>query len=318
MKADTGKNVLISILIGLGAGAVSCFVPGAVYFAPAFIAFAWAAWGLAPGVAATAAAAAASLAFAGMESGLYILGMFLPSAVAIGVLLAGNKPYRSAVCAGALLVALGSYLSMCLPAIIAGNDPFALVRENFAAWGEFFLESAESMLGADATEAVAESFAMADELVPGITVISAGASGMMSGLFSVLIARALVKKTGKETRPMAPFALWQLSRQYTWASFAALVGALAALLASLANADAVFAAAECVVLGPLFLNGICYMDFTIRMVKPRNKGARIIFYVCAALLIPYSIFLLIGLGLLDRFMKTRRNYRAKKSDDTRG
>ena len=138
---------------------------------------------------------------------------------------------------------------------------------------------------------------------------------MIFALVDTLIARALAKKAGAELRPMAPFALWQLSRQYTWASLALLLGALVAIVANLSNADAVFAAAECVVLGPLLLMGLCYIDFLTRMAKPGNAALRVVIYAAAALLMPYSLFLLIGMGLMDRFTKVRRKYRQRKKDD---
>ena len=101
--------------------------------------------------------------------------------------------------------------------------------------------------------------------------------------------------------------LWQLSRNFTYAAGAAILGAVATLLLQLNNSESVLEAAQQVVLGPLALMGFCYLDFSTRLGRPGSKAKRIIIYVLIVL-VPYRANILALVGLMDKMLKTRTRF----------
>lgn len=132
-------------------------------------------------------------------------------------------------------------------------------------------------------------------------------AAMFFALIDTLIARAFTRRTGRELRPMAPMPLWQLSRNFTYAAGAAILGAVATLLLRLNNSESVLEAAQQVVLGPLALMGFCYLDFSTRLGRPGSKAKRIIIYVLIVL-VPHRANILALVGLMDRMLKTRTRF----------
>ncbi len=307
------KFILWSLLIGLGIGLAGTFLTPALLLAPAVLAFLLAAWGPWCAGAALAAALCACGLIGGVPAAGYMAATALPAGLIIGLCLRGKKPYRTAVTASAFALGAALYAMLCLNSILAGEDPFYGMRELLAAVGNSVGEIAAMMqAGEETVAAVTQTMALMKEGAAQLTVGYVFIGGMLFGLLDVAFAHALCKKAGLSLKPMAPMPLWQLSKNYTWASLTALVGALAVMLLGLDNADAVFVAAECVVLGPLALMGFCLMDFMTRLGRPGSKGRRIFLYVATLLLLPYSVLLLAAFGLTDRFMKTRRRYKANE------
>ena len=304
------KRFLFSILIGLGCGVAGVFATPALLLAPAFLAYLFAAWGLWYALFALAAALAAGLGLGGAEACLSLFAAFVPASLAIGLGLKGNKPYRTMAVTSALALGASLYVILCLGSILAGEDPFFAVGELMAAVGDTVFSMAEALQPEEAAlDAVRLTIAQMKDGAAQLAMAYVCAGGMLFGLVDTVVAQGLCKKAGLKLRPMAPMPLWQLSRNYTWASFAALAGALAVLLLKLNNADAVFMAAECVVLGPLALMGLCFLDFLTRLGRPGGRGRRVVLYAGVVLLLPYSVLMLSVTGLVDRFMKLRARYR---------
>ncbi len=310
-KGENGKYLAFGLMIGALAGAAGVFVPFAAHLMPAFLAFVFAAWGAYGIVPALAGASAVTLAFLPPAEAGYLLALYVPAALIAGFFIRKKLPWRTAVVASAFAMGAAMYLNLCLPSMLAGSNPFAAFKEAIAETSRALLDEFGALAPRDeaALSLVREAFLTLRDIAPQIAMYIIAGASMFFSLVNVLIARALAKKAGAEMRPMAHFALWQLSEQYAYASLAAIAGVLAVMFIGLENADAVFALGTSVVVMPLMLTGICYVEFNIRMGGRNKQGRRVAFYIFAALLLPYS---LIFLGLMDRITKARRNYTEKK------
>ncbi len=318
-KGESGKFIVFGLIIGAAVGAAAVYVPLASYVAPAFLAFVFAAWGAAgiiPAlIGATGVTLGAALYAADVTGAAYTLALYVPAALIIGFIIRNKLPWRTAVSVSALATGLALYLNLCLPSMLAGENPFSMIRLMLQENADYVMQElqAAAVSGDEqALSAVRETLRTLGDLAPQITMYFVCATAMLFSLVDVILARALTKKAGGELRPMTHFALWQLSKQYGYVSLAAIAGTLAVLIIGLENGDAVFAAAAGIVFMPTMLIGVCYMEFTLRMSAKKRLGHRIAFYLFAVLLLPYS---LIFMGLMDRVTKVRRYYTPKKKTD---
>ncbi len=316
-KKPSFKQVALSILIGL-CGFAGAYMPLLLLLMPALLGFVLAAWG---GICfAVSAATAAALAFAllGAADGISVLAVFLPAAILIGCFLRNKQPYRSAVIAASLALAAGYYCLICLPGVLEGSGPFKMMEDFFLSMADMLetqaapLLDAGILLEADLTLMLDVTRSMS-LMAPEMTVGSIGILSMGFGLLDVLIARMLAKRT-VELKPMAPFHRWQLSRQYTPIAFLALGAALLTLLLKLNNAGAVFVVAECVVLLPVALMGLAFLEFLSRIPGSGGSVRRAITYVCIVLLFPYSLAFLLVIGFIDRALRIRKRVRLPGDD----
>jgi len=316
LKGSKVKYVAFGLGLGALAGLAGCYVPVALYLVPGFFGFALAAWGAPGAIPAFAAVLAADFLLLGAADALYVASLWAPASLIIGLVIAKKLPWRSAVAFSALALGVALYLSLTLGSMLAGENPFAevtaLMKENTA---QLLNQLAASPFGQDAEymKAAGSLFADIADATPQIAIVTVCGGAMFFSLADVLIARGLCKAAKRELRPMAHFALWQLSKQHGYAALAAIAGTLVVLLAGLANAEAIFAAAACIVIMPLMLMGVCYMEFLLRMSGGKRALRRAAFYAFALFLMPYSLILT---GLMDRVTRVRRHYTQKKPDQS--
>lgn len=308
-KAPSWLGLGIGFALGAVMGALSGWSDIGIVLAPAFLGFALGAWGYAAGAVSFVGFIGALFLICGLESTLLRLAAVLPASAVIGYIIYNKKAWRTAVGLGALLMGVGLYVYTCLPSILDGYDPFYYIASVFTALAEEMTSLAESGLVSE--ERVSLMRAMFVTLADSVETIAMQAICLISMVFALvdtLIARLLVKRTGRELKPMTPMPLWQLSSNYTYAALAAIVGGAAALLFELNNSASVVSAAQMAIIGPLALMGVCYLDFTTRLGRPGSKAKRVIIYVLIVIMLPYSITVLAIAGLLDRIMKTRRRF----------
>ena len=319
----TWKRIALSILLG-GIAVLGIYADAVFLLLPAVYGFVWAAWGSTCVAAALGTAAVALFAcFGGSLDALYALGLFVPASLCVGYCLSNKKPYRTAAISAAAAIAAGCYCLLCLPYIIDGEGPFAGVEEMLLAVADAMKEVGGQLTGSgtgttvapEAVENVVESIRSASLLAPEITCAMIVASGMAFGLLDVVLARRMAFAAKVELRPMAPFGLWQLSKNYTVSACVLLAAAVVTLLLRLNNASAVLIFAECVVLLPILLMGTCFMDFLTRVTPGNGALRRAISYVCIILLFPYSAVLLLILGLVDRVTRLRRRFRVREDKE---
>lgn len=301
------KRLFLSALIGFSA-LLLAFAPPLLLALPGFFAFIAVAWGPACLGVAVGTSALAVFAAAGLDlaSGLLLLALYVPATLVLCFCLLKRKPWRHAAAGCAAAMALGLYCVLCLPSLLAGNGPFGDFEAVLASLGEQFLAAAPA-LGANPEMLsqmktyLAYLQLMAPDLVTG-TIIG---MSLLLGFFAPLIARGLCKAAGAETRPMARFSNWQLGKSFTLGLAVLLLGAVAILMLKLNNAGAMVAAIECIAGGPLALMGVCFITY-LRFIKGRGPGYLVLMFGALALLMPFSIYILITLGLMDRILRLRR------------
>lgn len=316
IKGVNVRHILYGILIGAATAAAAAYFQLAALLAPALLAFVFAVWGISGIAGALAAAIALTFALVEPTYAAYLLALYVPASLIIGLVIRNKLAWRSAVCVASLALCVALYLNLCLPSILEGQEPFASVVQQMDEIGAYMTETMSAAgTDADTVSEMRAAIALMEEMMPRFTMYFICAAGMAAALADTLIARLMVKRTKRELRPMTHFALWQLSRQYSHISLAALAGALVALIAGLENSDAVFSAAAAVVLMPLMLTGASSLEFTLRMSKKKSAARRVVFYLLSVLLMPYSF---IFLGLMDRITKVRKHYRQRKKDDGDG
>ena len=307
-KAPASRGIVIGLALGAVMGALSGFSELGFVLAPAFLGFGLGSWGYAAGAVSFAAFGIAAYSVAGISAFPYVLGAALPASAVIGYVIYNKKPWRTAVALGALLMGIGLYAYICLPSILEGQEPFYAIESFISAFSQDFTALAQSTgMDEDKLSYVRTGLLLYEEMAERMTMRFICTAAMFFALIDTLIARAFTRRTGRELRPMAPMPLWQLSRNFTYAAGAAILGAVATLLLQLNNSESVLEAAQQVVLGPLALMGFCYLDFSTRLGRPGSKAKRIIIYVLIVL-VPYRTNILALVGLMDRMLKTRTRF----------
>ena len=257
-KAPASRGIVIGLALGAVMGALSGFSELGFVLAPAFLGFVLGSWGYAAGAVSFAAFGIAAYFVAGISAFLYVLGAALPASAVIGYVIYNKKPWRTAVALGALLMGIGLYAYICLPSILEGQEPFYAIESFVSAFSQDFTALAQSTgMDEDKLSYVRTGLLLYEEMAERMTMRFICTAAMFFALIDTLIARAFTRRTGRELRPMAPMPLWQLSRNFTYAAGAALLGAVATLLLQLNNSESVLEAAQQVVLGPLALLGFC-------------------------------------------------------------
>lgn len=307
-KAPASRGIVIGLALGAVMGALSGFSELGFVLAPAFLGFVLGSWGYAAGAVSFAAFGIAAYFVAGISAFPYVLGAALPASAVIGYVIYNKKPWRTAVALGALLMGIGLYAYICLPSILEGQEPFYAIESFISAFSQDFTALAQSTgMDQDKLSYVRTGLLLYEEMAERMTMRFICTAAMFFALIDTLIARAFTRRTGRELRPMAPMPLWQLSRNFTYAAGAAILGAVATLLLQLNNSESVLEAAQQVVLGPLALMGLCYLDFSTRLGRPGSKAKRIIIYVLIVL-VPYRTNILALVGLMDKMLKTRTRF----------
>lgn len=309
------KHLLLSVLFGLFA-ALGAILPESLLLMPAVLGFVWVAWG---GICCALSMAAAALSllvcFGGVET-LYALVVFVPASLCIGYCLRGKRPYRTAVVGASAAIAVGYYCLICLPSLLAGNGPFAAAEELFLTLADSFASAGtqltqSGLIPEGTADTLVETVRALSLIAPELTCFSITALGMCFGLLDVVLVRLMARAAKVALKPMAPFPLWQLSKNYAIGAGVLLAGGLLALLLNLNNAGAVFTIAECVLLLPLLLMGVCLMEFLTHITGGNKVLRRVLFYASIVLLFPYSIIFLLILGVIDRISRLRRRFRPR-------
>ncbi|MEG1548278.1 MAG: DUF2232 domain-containing protein [Clostridia bacterium] len=303
-------HILFAALIG-SAAFLGAYVPLLLLLLPAFLAFVAVAWGNVCFAIALAAAAIGVYTGCGgvIVSALYDIAIFAPAAVIIALVINKKQPHRVGVAAASGALALGGYLLLCLPSLLAGKDPFALLTEGMVSIVEsltaVFKSMSEVPVGmADALEYIQLLPSMVPEMA---TMLLVGAA-MVAGFANYIIAYALSRRTVKELKPMAPFRLWQLSRSFTWGALILLLGAMIVTNRGMINAAAISVAVQTILVGPFALSGMCFFEFIASVRAGSGALIRIVVYAAVALMMPYSIIGLAIIGMADRIFHIRKKY----------
>lgn len=300
---------LFSVLMGIASAAGVFFSP-ILLIAPAFLGFIGAAWSVNCLVVALSSMAAVLLGLFGLSEPLFALVVLIPASIAIAVGVRNQKlANRSTVMLTSALLALGLYALLCAPGLIAGEGAFAEMKKAFELYKSAFDEAAKSMAFTSAqTDALNETFAVLSMLAPEITITSVIGPAMLFGFLDYIIARAMAKRAGVPVRGMAKLCTWELSKSQSLGSLILLLGALALSFLNIENVGALLVAVELIVFGPVFLMGVCFIEFLAKT-RAKNSGAfRALIYIASVLLLPYSAVLYIILAFIDKVLRIRKRF----------
>lgn len=309
MNKLTAKQGLLSLIAGLAAGASVGIFPMILMIFPALLGFIGTAWGY--GALGIACAASCGVIFGqtgtlGMANCAGYAAMLLSQSMVITYVFKNKGAFRTAAAYCALFAALSQYGASCLLPLIETGDPFAHYSEFSVHFSEALLQSAAEMNLEQTAMAQLEYFiAFLKYSAPDIAVISMVGTSMLAGLLNVLIAKGLCKKFSVQTKAMAPFLKWQLSRSFHRGSLILVTGALLISITDINNVTAIMTAISMVVMGPYALMGICFLAFSIK-IRRRGRIFIIASSVMMLALFPYSLYGLCMMGLADRLFGIRR------------
>ncbi|MCE5234617.1 MAG: DUF2232 domain-containing protein [Clostridiaceae bacterium] len=286
---------------------MGAFFPVLLLLMPAFLGFVGAAWGTACLLTALGGAAAALfLLVADAATALYMLAAFAPASLILAYVLLKKRPYRHAVIAMSAVLALFGYAILCLPSMLAGGSPFDAAVTAVSAEVKRLLPLLPQLFASQEQAAFMETYLTAAvDLVPELVVALILGLSEAFAFLDTLLARALLKRAKAELRPMAPFLLWQLPKDFLWGALILAAGAAACSFLNLNNAAAIAAAAECIIVPPFALMGLALFEFSVVFSRQRAGGRRVFIYIALLLLFPSSLVVLAGFGVIDRIIKAR-------------
>lgn len=240
----------------------------------------------------------------GLENSLFWYVFVLPAGLGIGIALERQVAYRSIGAAASVFFALCLYWLICLPSLLEQGNPFFMAQE--------VMGSAFDQISALAAQTPSDTSAITDYLdslrpaIPalvasGIVYVSMGCAGI-----NVLLARRLSLKAKAPLRPMAKLWGWRLGRGFFSGSFVLAAGALVLWLSDVSYAPAAIASFQAIVFAQLMLAGAGAMEFYLQRRPRRAQGARAAIIVVTVLLLPTSLYFLMGVGLLDYITKNPR------------
>ncbi len=308
MNKFTTKNALLSALVGLGGVAYFIYPPLLLFF-PTFLAFVGVCWGWGCFAIAGGVSMGIILALSGgaVANTAAAVALYLPVSFLLAYCFVERKPYRIVVSVSSAYFVIALYCALCLPSLLSGGGPFdqleVYIRETSAYFEDSMLAAGAQQESIDMLTSFRSAMIL---LLPEISVIALFSTGMLAGFADTLQARALCVSKGVKLRPMAPFYLWQLSKNFNYGMTIFLVGGIIAYLANINNATAVLCAVECLVGWPLVLIGASVIAFFVKIRPYRNGAMTTMFFISFALFMPYSIYFLGLLGLIDRAFRLRK------------
>ena len=291
-EAFSFKRFIFALLIGLAGAVAGAFLPGMLVAAVALVAYIGVCWGY--------SYAAIALVF---TAGGAVLGnlsepvsMAALGALSVGAsvfLIAGLKrkwPYRSIVFVLALASLAAMYLSIGLPQVIAGKEPYAGVVESLKSFGELYGDSA----------VLREEIAGMADTVPlvfyGILINFAEAAAF----FTVIFAKLLCTAGKAELRPMARFREWQLPSSLKIGLPVLAVGIVIMFIARFAGASTMLYTVAYMLL-PLF--GATGLGCMLFVAERRGKGFLTVIAILMTVMAPFFTALL---GVFDLYSGLRK------------
>lgn len=299
------KHILLSGLIGL-LGLLAAYLGSSfLLLYPALLGFALAAFG---GVcfllSALMAVAGIALLYVWDWSLAVLLATLLLSSGILGLGLKRQLPYRYMAVGCAVVFALFQYACLCLPSLLAGLGPFTYMEGYMAE----FMVSFTAIYEATGLSLPSSTTSYILSIVPEIAVLTILLPAMFFGFVDLLLCRFLCKKAGTALRPMAQLSLWKLPRSFLGGTGILIAGAVTVTLLNLRDAGAISMAIECVLLLPYALAGFAFTEFNQMVVKKDTRGRRVLSYALYLILLPYSLFFLALMGVLDLAIRLRDRY----------
>ena len=299
----------IKALITLGV-TLACFVLAAfsrliilpVIALAAYMGVYWGVGYLAPVI---AALVGGTLFFTGVDPGtLSYAAMLALLPVILCVYAKKRLPHRYALLVLAVVLCLGNYFWAALVPMLNGEAPYSALAE---AWDSTVVASFTSVF----TEELAGYSGMLEflnsftELLPNMFMPSVVLSAEFSAITLIFGFRLWQKVFRKEPLPMAKFHNWRLPQSSIIGAIILIVGIILVYAFKVQQATAIALTFGLIVVSMFSVQGLAYLMFVLRITRS-PKIMRVLLWVIAALLVPYSMILLAFIGLTEQIQKKRR------------
>lgn len=300
--------LLLSVILAL----FSAILPVALLIAPAYWAYAGARtkpqWMLLP----FAVFAAALFSFMPTVVAAGLTGAAVLSAVLLYALMtnrAGNTD-TALLLAGVFLV--GLYVAVCLPGILDGRGAFADIQAAMGSMNEFYRATLAQtpQISADVAKTVLDTMDAMEQAVPTFFVAVLCIFSSILGLCNLLFFRLFCRKHPEiAISPIRPFRDWTLPRSMTLGLFVILIGSLVLDWTDWAFADSFAVTANVLIALPLFLQGLCVVDFFIARSRRNIVAVRALAYTGIGVLLRFALTALVLLGCFDLIFRLRERMR---------
>lgn len=211
-------------------------------------------------------------------------------------------PHRYAALALAVLITLGTYLSLTLGSMLRGLPPYT---ETVESWALMVDEYAEVFKGVYGSEDMLEVLTEFEGMIPDLLMPYSVITGEFCAFMLVVFYRLWSKLFKVEPQKMAPFSEWRLPKNMHWGSLILVAVIAAVYIAGFERAAGISLSLGLMVV-PLFAaQGLAFFLALFSATKAPG-GLRVLLFVFAALLFPYSMLLLAFFGLREQLQNRRR------------
>ena len=296
------------LLLSIVVAGIAAYFPFALLIAPALWAYAGArtkpGWMILP----IAVLALCTLLIGSPE----ILAGWYGAAALVAVLIYVMMTRRMSNSDTALILAgvflVGLYATFCLPGILAGRGAFADIQSAMSSLIAMDRETLAQMpqIDANVAKSIMDMLNLIYESVPiGFVAVLCLFASIM-GLGNLLFFRLFCRKHPEiSISPMRPFREWTLPNSTTLGLFALLVLSLIAELADWTFADGFAMTANILVALPLFLQGLCVVDYFIVRAQKNLTTTRILIYFGIVVLFRYAAMALLLIGCFEQIFHIR-------------
>ncbi|MBO4562328.1 MAG: DUF2232 domain-containing protein [Clostridia bacterium] len=245
-------------------------------------------------------------AFGFDSSSLPILVSFILAAVMLTVYGKKRLPHRYCVLGLAVILCLGSYLSLTLGSMLAGEPPHTEAAKIWeSVWDSAIPASLSSGSAAEEISDIGASVAL---MLPDLLMLASVMLGEALALGLVLLYRLCHKVFKTVPAPMARFSAWRLPSGSIVGGLILLSAIGLAFLLKLDGAKAVAFALGFITASLFSVQGLAYFFFVFEMSKAPSS-VRTVFCVFCALTFPYCMLFLAAIGVREQIQKRRRAVR---------
>ena len=266
----------------------------------AFLAVEWGAAYLAPVLIAVAAGAFLPGDF---SAGAIVSVVYL-WLIPIILVVYGKKrfPHRYAALALAVVITLGTYLSLTLGSMLRGLPPYAETVDEWAVMVDGYAEVFNGVYG---SEDMLEMLTYFESLIPDLLMPYSVLTGEFFAFMLVIFYRLWSKLFKVEPQEMARFSEWRLPKNMHWGSLILVVVIAVVYIARFERAAGIGLSLGLMVI-PLFAaQGLAFFLALFSATKA-PAGLRVLLFVFTVLLFPYSMLLLAFFGLREQLQNRRR------------
>jgi len=296
------------LLLSVVVACIAAYFPLALLIAPALWAYAGARtkpiWMMLP--IAVFALCTLQIASPAILAGWY--GAAALSAVLIYVMMTRHMSHSDTalILAGVFLV--GLYATLCLPGVLAGRGAFADIQSATSSLIATDRATLAQMpqIDENMVKSITDTLDLIYESIPvGFVAVLCVFASIM-GLGNLLFFRLFCRKHPEiSISPIRPFREWTLPNSTTLGLFFLLVLSLIAEFADWSYADGFAMTANILVALPLFLQGLCVVDYFIVRSKKNITMTRVLIYAGTIILFQYTAMALLLIGCFDQIFHIR-------------